>query len=52
MKLFQTKTKNTVQPTVEPHRTPSKVSCNRTSTEHHTSEGNAEPTDTYHDTGQ
>ena len=38
MKLFQTKMKNTVQPTVESHRTPSKVSCNRTSTEHHTSE--------------
>ena len=37
MKLFQTKTKNIVQPTVEPHRTPSKVSCNKTSTEHQTS---------------
>ena len=32
------KTKNTVQPAAEPSRTPSKVSCNKTSTEHQTSE--------------
>jgi len=38
MKLFQTKTNNTVQPTVEPRSSPSKVSCNKTSTEHQTYE--------------